>query len=293
MCPGQPTRQGPPHVGVGAFKSRQPMILLVTPVLIDFPDTELPHDSISPRLSPRRAPHTPARTTTSSKISSNMTRSCVTLCVHLVRVPSLGRVAETVGLLDSYGRMRFTLAFGVRACQHQSMSKMELTAALAGLALAVTVLAGCTATTEPQASTPSQKPAVVETTPAEAPATAEPTPTPTPEPVDCVNSPTGRINMPQYAYNTRPVTVPELDGDIADSGPGVRATGEPTLNQAGQIVSYTAQPGDVLGAIAVRFCMDPNSLASYNHTLGYDMQAGTVIILRPAPDDPWSPEPEG
>lgn len=118
--------------------------------------------------------------------------------------------------------------------------------------------------------------------------TAESTPNPGPTP-NASGCPTAQINLPGSSYNTRPVEVPELAGELKDTGPRAYAKGEPTLNDAGQIVSYTAQPGDSVEAIAWRFCMGTFGVEVYNHTHGWDMQPGDVIVLRPSPDVPWSP----
>lgn len=173
--------------------------------------------------------------------------------------------------------------------QYRTMKKFPAIVALA--AVAVVMLAGCTATSAPETvatATAEPAPETVTSAPSTTPATEEPTPEPTPAELDCVSAPTGRINMPSYAYNTEPVTVPELAGEISDTGPREFASGDPTLNSDGQIVSYTTEPGDAMQAIAARFCIDSYSFASYNHTTGYDIQPGDVLVLRPAPDDPWS-----
>ncbi len=105
-----------------------------------------------------------------------------------------------------------------------------------------------------------------------------PTPTPTP---DCVHVAAAWINFPGFGNNTEEVDAAELVGEITDSGPRDLAAGEPTLNDAGEIVSYTVQPGDAVDAIATRFCIDRYSFKAYNDTSGWDVQPGDVLVLRP------------
>ncbi|WP_308492458.1 LysM peptidoglycan-binding domain-containing protein [Microbacterium terrisoli] len=158
----------------------------------------------------------------------------------------------------------------------------KITTLLAGVALA-SALAGCTATAEPASD---GTPAATK----DAPVASAPAPTAVesaPSAATCADSPTARINMPTYAYNTRPVSAPELVGVVTDTGALTHASGKPTRD-GGQIVSYIVQPGDALDAIAARFCMDLNSFSAFNHATGRTLQPGEILELRPDPAKPWA-----
>ncbi len=171
------------------------------------------------------------------------------------------------------------------------MSKFPTILAVA--AVAVLALTACAPAGEPEAAVETPAPVVTETvTPeptedAEPVATPEPTPTPTLSVADCVDGPTGIIRLPADAYYPSYSDTARLDGEIFDTGARDLAAGEPTLNADGQVVSYTIQPGDTFTAIAGRFCMDSRTLAAYNHTNGHYIEAGSTLVLRPDPDEPW------
>jgi LysM repeat protein len=156
----------------------------------------------------------------------------------------------------------------------------KLATALVGLAVGAAALAACTASPAPDtAGTP--------TATAVATVTPRPTPKPglwtqTPTPIDCANRPTGKIHI---VHDEDGNTIPdkdELRGEITDSGPREMATGEATLNDDGQIVAYTIQPGDVLLAIGERFCIDEYSVATHNDVSEWYLQPGEVLVLRPS-----------
>lgn len=160
-------------------------------------------------------------------------------------------------------------------------------------------LAGCTASSGPQAAETTAP--VVEETPTPAPvdapepteeaepvATPEPTPTPTLSVADCAEGPTAIIRLPADAYYPSYTNTARMDGEIFDTGPQEHASGQPTLNADGEIVSYTIRSGDTIAAIADRFCMGQRTLAAYNHTNGYGLQIGSTVVLRPDPNEPWS-----
>lgn len=165
----------------------------------------------------------------------------------------------------------------------------KLSTALITIALATMTLAGCTATTAPEATEPSPKAspaaaaAETESTPK---ATPKDTPAPTPTATGC---PTAKISLPT-SDSAQPVEGAKLVGDIKDTGVREYAAGEPTLNADGQITSYTVQPGDALEAIAARFCIDENSFGTYNKVTYWAMQPGDVLVLRPDPSAPWAPQ---
>src|SRR5699024_6446970 len=105
---------------------------------------------------------------------------------------------------------------------------------------------------------------VVETTEPAAEETMARGPGETPTPLsvaDCADGPTAIIRLPHDAYYPSYTDTAILDGEIFDTGARDLASGEPTLNAEGQIVSYTVQPGDTIAAIAGRFCMGARTLA--------------------------------
>lgn len=75
--------------------------------------------------------------------------------------------------------------------------------------------------------------------------------------------------------------MPTLQGEVSDAGPSEYASGEPALNDEGEIVSYTLQEGDTPYAIAERFCIDRPSLMEYNKVDMWNMQPGDVLVIRP------------
>lgn len=158
-------------------------------------------------------------------------------------------------------------------------------------AIAMLALAGCTSTLEEPAADESTAPVVESTEPAVEETTApEPVETPTPTPLsvaDCADGPTAVIRLPSDAYYPSYTNTATMDGEIFDTGPQDHAGGEPVLNEAGEIVSYTIQSGDTIAAIAGRFCVGERTLAAYNHTNGYGLQVGSTVDLRPDPDEPW------
>ena len=59
---------------------------------------------------------------------------------------------------------------------------------------------------------------------------------------------------------------------------------------SGTLMERTVQPGDALQAIAKRFCINADTFGLFNHTFGYDLQPGDVLVLRPDPTVPWHPK---
>lgn len=164
----------------------------------------------------------------------------------------------------------------------------KLSTALITIALATMTLAGCTATTAPEATEPSPK-ASPAAAAAETESTPKATPKDTPAPTPTATCPTARIGLPT-SDNGQPVEGAELLGEIIDTGVREYAVGEPTLNADGQITSYIVQPGDALDAIVTRFCFHKISLVKYNKVTHWAMQPGDVLVLRPDPSIPWAPE---
>lgn len=89
-----------------------------------------------------------------------------------------------------------------------------------------------------------------------------------------------------------------LKGELVDLGPSEYAEGAVTLNDAGEIVSYTVASGDVYELIYKRFCFtDYYDVTTYNSGLepvrsrpAYKgIEVGDVLILRPDPTVEWLP----
>lgn len=59
-----------------------------------------------------------------------------------------------------------------------------------------------------------------------------------------------------------------------------------TLNDEGQIASYTVAPGDSPIAIGDRFCVDYVTVLQYNRTWP-EIDPGEVLELRPDPTVQW------
>ena len=155
-------------------------------------------------------------------------------------------------------------------------------------AVAVLALTACAPAGEPEAAVGKATWSPGPAEDAEPVATPEPTPTPALSVADCADGPTAIIRLPADAYYPSYSDTARLDGEIFDTGARDLAAGEPTLTADGQVVSYTIQPGDTFAAIAGRFCMDSRTLAAYNHTNGYHIEAGATLVLRPDPNEPWS-----
>lgn len=165
--------------------------------------------------------------------------------------------------------------------KHAALISVTVVAALA--------LTGCSPSAEPEAVAEGPGPVAAETATPEPAETPGPTPTPTQlSAADCKDGPTAIIRLPADAYAPSYSNTARLDGEIFDTGPRDLAAGDPTLNEEGEIVSYTVQPGETLAAIAGRFCVGERTLAAYNHTNGHDLQAGAAVVLRPDPEEPWS-----
>ncbi|MGM7699444.1 hypothetical protein [Microbacterium sp. A84] len=147
----------------------------------------------------------------------------------------------------------------------------KLSTTLAALALAVTALAGCTATTAPQAAAPSP------TTTAAAKPVIEAAPEPT-EPETC--------HRMSEVYGDGEGLYWERQGTLRDLGAREFAQGEVTVDTDGTPVTYTVEPGDVEAVVAERLCAYP-TLSSMNHRR--DIHPGQVLWLTPDPDLPWVP----
>ena len=183
-------------------------------------------------------------------------------------------------------------------------STAKLTSVVAGLTLVVIALAGCTAASEPAASTPSEKPVAAEPA-AVSPAKPSSTPTPVSTPLDPCPSPRPVISLVQDGRKTghsftegAGKVTGVLDGELIDLGPREFAKGAVKLNSAGEIVSYTVASGDAILAINKRFCVtDYYSIIGYNSGLEplrsrpahQKIQPGDVLVLRPDPEVEWLP----
>ncbi|KJL32909.1 hypothetical protein [Microbacterium azadirachtae] len=84
-----------------------------------------------------------------------------------------------------------------------------------------------------------------------------------------------------------------LVGDAADRGPSDGATGTVNRDTAGNIVGYTAAPGDNTWSIGDRLCTNGLMLGRYNH-VGTDpgdhaLQPGETMVIRPDMNAEWVP----
>ncbi len=122
--------------------------------------------------------------------------------------------------------------------------------ALAGLAFAMVVLAGCSTSSAPNTERPSKPEAVGETL---VPASS-----------------TAPANSTRACPNV--ATDPVVDGklvvanlaDLTDTGTREYAAGRVTLNADGRLASYTVAPGDAIFGIADRLCVTPLWLDALN-----------------------------
>lgn len=164
------------------------------------------------------------------------------------------------------------VAGNVRAMSHST--RKVRSAAVAFAALAALALAGCTATSEPDAVAETVAP-VVETATPEPEVEATPKRDPEPGPETC-------SRMSEVVSNSGGLYW-ERQGTLRDLGARPFAEGEVTLDAEGVPVTYTVAPGDVEAVIAERLCAYPN-LAWMNHVR--DIYPGQVLWLNPDPETP-------
>lgn len=154
---------------------------------------------------------------------------------------------------------------------------VELSTTFAALVLAVTALAGCTATEpdapEPDATEQASAPAAV----ADPVTETRPTPEAT-EPETCPGLSEFVSYTDEWSWERR---VP-----LRDLGAREFAEGEVAFGEDGTPSTYTVAPGDVVALIAERLCAYPN-LDSMNHVRM--IQPGQVLWLNPDPGTPWVP----
>lgn len=84
-----------------------------------------------------------------------------------------------------------------------------------------------------------------------------------------------------------------LIGDPADRGSSQGATGTVNRDAAGNIVSYTAAPGDNPWSVGDRLCTNGLMVARYNH-IGAErgdhaLQPGDTVVIRPDMNVEWTP----
>ena len=99
----------------------------------------------------------------------------------------------------------------------------------------------------------------------------------------CSATPDNRVDFPHGAEGA---VFAELRHDLIDLGESSYAQGEVTLNDEGQIASYTVAPGDGPIAIGDRFCVDYVTVLQYNRTWP-EIDPGEVLELRPDPSVQW------
>jgi hypothetical protein len=100
----------------------------------------------------------------------------------------------------------------------------------------------------------------------------------------CAATPSNRIDYKHQANGG--AIYASLRHDVIDLGESGYAQGEVTLNDAGDVYSYTVAPGDSPIAIGDRFCIDYITVLQYNHTWP-EIDPGEVLILRPNPEEIW------
>ena len=140
------------------------------------------------------------------------------------------------------------------------------------LALAATVLVGCTATAPAAVQTPNASPPSAVTMPV-----TEVSPDST-EAETCFGL--------SEVYGHGDGLYWERRGALRDLGAREFARGEVTVDEDGAPVTYTVEPGDVESVVAERLCAYPN-LGSMHHRR--DTHPGQVLWLTPDPDSPWVP----
>ncbi|MGN8026486.1 hypothetical protein [Microbacterium sp. 22242] len=84
-----------------------------------------------------------------------------------------------------------------------------------------------------------------------------------------------------------------LIGTAQDRGASQGATGTVNRDAAGDIVSYTAAPGDDPWSVGDRLCTNPLMVGRYNH-IGTDrgdhaLQPGETVVIRPDMNVEWAP----
>ena len=165
------------------------------------------------------------------------------------------------------------VAGDVRAMTHSTRKVRSAAAAFA--ALAALALAGCTATSEPDAVAETVAP-VVETATPEPDAGAAPKPDPEPTGPETCSRMSEVVSDSGGLYWER-------QGTLRDLGARPFAEGEVTLDAEGIPVTYTVAPGDVEAVIAERLCAYPN-LGWMNHVR--DIYPDQVLWLNPNPETP-------
>jgi LysM repeat protein len=169
-------------------------------------------------------------------------------------------------------------------------SAAKLAATLAALVLGAATLAGCNATTAPQAADPSQKPAASQTP---EPSSAEPeADAEVPEEYEDVGNGTrvpvggpGECESSAYIHigseGNEPMHVWQGGADLVDMGPNNFANGEVGLDNQGRPATYTVAPGDVLSRIGERFCIYNGILLGLlnGYTVHDVIQPGDVLTL--------------
>ena len=84
-----------------------------------------------------------------------------------------------------------------------------------------------------------------------------------------------------------------LVGDPDDRGPSAGATGTVNRDAGGDILSYTAAPGDDIWSIGDRLCTNPLMIGRYNHVGSepgeHTLQPGETVVIRPDMNVEWAP----
>ncbi|OJV93213.1 MAG: hypothetical protein BGO47_09270 [Microbacterium sp. 67-17] len=170
-------------------------------------------------------------------------------------------------------------------------------AGTAGVGLAISLIAGCSASSGMLTASPDETDAA----PAGGPPLTESTTPSQPSGADLqtIEGHTFSAIGPGDCATNAMIAIEregpgKLLGELTDMGTSGYASGPVGYDEQGKIETYTVQPGDALAAIGERFCIDYITVGVYNHRTppGKTIQPGDILVLRPDPTVTWSPDDE-
>ena len=168
-------------------------------------------------------------------------------------------------------------------------------AGIAGVALGVTSMTGCSASSELRTASPDETDAASSGA-APLPDSTTPSPPSGPDTQTIDGHTFSAIGPGDCATNAMVAIDREgpgkLLGELTDMGASEYAAGPVGYDEHGRIETYTVQPGDALAAIGERFCIDYITVGTHNHRMppGKTIQPGDILVLRPDPTVTWSPD---